>query len=382
MQDTEIKAALEQAQKHAAKGEFDAARALCLGVFAHNPGVIGALQTYMSVTRVTPRDPVLSRLRAFARGAKMPPVLASQVQFMLGKGLDDIGDHSGAFAAFLRANALKPVQFDAQAQSRLVDATLRAVADAPDLRLDAVAPRLVFIVGMPRSGSSVLAQLLDMHPDIQSVGEMTTLGRALQAIEPNLPRFIQTITPDRLIALRNAYLAEVVPLAPDAPVIVDKMPENYWLGWLIPMLFPDALVLETQRAPLAVCWSCFRNDFGQGHAYSTDFPTLWAHYHRYKSMTDAWRARAGAHWHVIKLDELAKAPRLTVEPCLSQLGLSWTDAMARPQDAASDLRTLSKWQARQALTPDISTAWTNYQALILGEWGNILDLSQERLNSA
>jgi len=372
MQAADIKSALEQAQNLAAKGEFDAARSLCLRIFVHDPGVIGALQTYMSVTRVTPDDKVLARLRAFARGAKMPPALASQVQFMLGKGLDDIGDHKSAFTAFLRANALKPVQFNPTAQEHLVAATLTAVANAPQIQLDPVAPRFVFIVGMPRSGSSVLAQVLGQHPDICSVGEMTALGRALQAIEPNLPRFIQTITHDRLLALRAAYLAEVVPLGQGATVIVDKMPENYWLGWLIPMIFPDALVLETRRAPLAVCWSCFRNDFGQGHAYSTDFPTLWAHYHRYERMTDAWRRRAGAQWRMIDLDQMAAEPQATIEPCLTQLGLSWVDTMARPQEARSDLRTLSKWQARQSLSPDIASAWRNYQTMILDKWGRDL----------
>lgn len=373
MNDAEIKSALEQAQHHAASGAFDNARAICLRIFAHNPGVIGALQTYMSVTRVTPRDPVLKLLRTFARGAQMAPALASQVQFMLGKGLDDIGDHTGAFAAFVRANALKPIQFNAAAQARLATATMQAVAQASPLQLDPVAPRMVFIVGMPRSGSSVLAQLLGMHPDICSVGEMTALGRALQAIDPNLPRFIQSMTRHRLLALRAAYLAEVVPAGRGAPVIVDKMPENYWLGWLIPMLFPDAIVLETQRPPLATCWSCFRNDFGQGHGYSTDFPTLWAHYHRYKAMAEAWSVRAGAQWQIIALDDLAKAPRTTIQPCLTALGLTWVDAMARPQDADSDLRTLSKWQARQALAPEIAAAWTQYQPLILERWGSKLD---------
>ncbi len=382
MKDAEIKSALEQAQQHAAAGAFEDARAICLRIFAHNPGVIGALQTYMSVTRVTPRDPVLKRLRAFARGAQMPAAIASQVQFMLGKGLDDIGDHSGAFAAFVRANALKPVQFDAAAQARLAKATLQAVAQAPRLQLGPVAPRMVFIVGMPRSGSSVLAQLLGMHPDICSVGEMTALGRALQTLDPSLPRFIQTMTPDRLVALRTAYLAEIVAAGRGAPVIVDKMPENYWLGWLIPMLFPDAVVLESQRPALATCWSCFRNDFGQGHGYSTDFSTLWTHYHRYKTMAEAWRARAGAQWQVIALDDLAAAPRATIQPCLTSLGLTWAEAMARPEDANSDLRTLSKWQARQALAPEIASAWTHYQSLVLNRWGSKLDPPPTRQGSA
>jgi hypothetical protein len=378
MNSEKIKLTLEQAQALAAKGEFDASRNLCERIFAQDPGVIGALQTYMSITRVTPEDQVLARLRAFARDTRLPPALASQVQFMLGKGLDDIGAHKAAFAAFLRANALKPVQFNATAQTELVAATLAAVANAPHLQLDPVAPRFVFIVGMPRSGSSVLAQVLGQHPDICSVGEITALGRALQAIEPNLPRFIKTLTYDRLLALRASYLAEVAPLAQGCAVIVDKMPENYWLGWLIPMIFPDALVLETRRPPLAVCWSCFRNDFGEGHAYSTDFPTLWAHYHRYRKMTDAWRLRSGSHWQVIDLDQLAAAPQTTVEPCLAQLGLSWKDAMTRPQDARSDLRTLSKWQARQSLSPVISSAWQQYRKMILDTWGHDLTPAPER----
>lgn len=373
----DVKSALEQAQALASKGEFDAARALCLRIFAHDPGVIGALQTYMSITKVTPDDKVLARLRAFARDTRLPPVLASQVQFMLGKGLDDTGAHEAAFTAFLRANALKPVQFNAATQEQLVAATLAAVANAPHLQLGPVAPRFVFIVGMPRSGSSVLAQVLGQHPEICSVGEMTALGRALQAIEPNLPRFIQTLTHDRLLALRAAYLAEVMPLAQGSAVVVDKMPENYWLGWLIPMISPDALVLETQRLPLAVCWSCFRNDFGQGHAYSTDFPTLWAHYHRYRKMTDAWRQRAGAQWRVIELDQMAANPQEIIEPCLAQLGLSWADTMARPQEARSDLRTLSKWQARQSLSPKIASAWQHYQEMILDKWGRELTPAPE-----
>ena len=364
---------LHQAQAHANSGDFAAARALCTHVFKQDPGVLGALQTYVAITRMTPEDPVLARLRRFATATDQPDTIRSQIQFMLGKGLDDIGDHKGAFAAFVQANALRSVPFNAAAQARLAAASLQAVArlDIPPLAPDG--PRMVFVPSMPRAGSSVLSQMLGAHPRITALGEMTALGYAVQTIEPALPRFIATLTPMRLAAVRASYLAAVTPRAGRAAVLVDKMPENYWLGWLIPLLFPDALILEPRRPALATCWSCFRNDFGQGHGYSTDFPTLWAHYHRYLRMADAWRARAPAQWQVIALQDLVSAPEATLAPALDALGLDWDAGMARPDAARGHVQTLSKWQARQPLDSAIAEGWTAYRPMILARWGKGLD---------
>lgn len=365
--------ALHHAETFARKGDFVAARLLCEQVFKHDPGVLGALQTYTAITRMTPDDPVLARLRQFARQTASPDAIRSQVQFMLGKGLDDIGDHPGAFEAFLHANALRDVPFDAPMQERLAKASLHAVQHLDIAPLAPEGPRMVFVLGMPRAGSSVLAQMLGAHPAITSLGEMTALGQAVRGINPSLPRFIAGLTPEHLARVRQSYLAAVAPQAAGARVLVEKMPENYWLGWLIPLLFPDALIVEPRRPALATCWSCFRNDFAQGHGYSTDFPTLWAHYHRYLRMAEAWRARAPAQWQVIDLNALVTKPEAALAPALAALSLDWDAAMARPDKTCGQVQTLSKWQARQRLDRAIADGWQAYRPLILAQWGKALD---------
>ncbi|MCH8465972.1 MAG: sulfotransferase [Roseinatronobacter sp.] len=373
MDDAQLKAVLAQASRLSVTGEFGQARALCQLVFQHNPGILGALQTYVSITRIAPDDPVLARLRSFATATHLPNGMQSQIQFLLGKALDDIGDHEGAFAAFVAANELAHVPFDSAGQDRLAQAVLQAVAGLAPMQLAACTPRMVFVLGMPRSGSSILSQILGLHPEITVLGEVTALGQIVKGLDPDYPRFIATLTKPRLAHIRAAYLAAIAPQAKGGAILVDKMPENYWLGWLIPMLFPDALILEPRRPPLATCWSCFRNDFAQGHGYSTDFPALWAQYQRYLALSDIWRKRAGVNWHILLLANLVAAPEATLAPILGALGLEWRAEMGQPEKARGNVQTLSKWQARQKLDSAIADGWQNYHTRILARWGNMLE---------
>lgn len=361
----DIAAILARAQNHAAAGEFDAARALCNKVFEVDPGVIGALQTYMSITRVGPDDAVLARLRTFAAQSALPAGLRSQLWFMLGKGLDDIGDIAGAFAAFKTANALKHQGFDGAGQQRLVNDLIAATRKGTRIALSQTAPRMVFVIGVPRSGTSLLAQILGAHPGMASLGEVTALGDAVVAQSGGPLQLARAPSHRALMAVRRAYLEAIAPQG-NAPVLIDKMPENYWLAWLIPMLFPDAVIVNIRRDPLATCWSCFRNDFGQGHGYSTDFPTLWAHYGRYAQMMQAWQGPERIDLH---LDDVVANPAGALAPVLARLSLPWDDKMAKPQDTGSAVRTLSKWQARQGIDAQIASGWRAYLPLIKDEWG-------------
>jgi hypothetical protein len=131
---------------------------------------------------------------------------------------------------------------------------------------------------------------------------------------------------------------------------------------------PDAVIVHMHRDPRATCWSCFRNDFGQGHGYSTDFPTLAAHHARHARMITAWRRRAPAQWHDIALDGLVADPQAQLAPMLSALGLSWQAPMASPERAGGALSTLSRWQARQGLDTRISGGWRAYLPMMAREW--------------
>jgi hypothetical protein len=358
---------LRDAKARADAGHFDAARALCQQVLDHDPGMIGALQTYMAVTRVGPDDPVLARLQGVARGQETAPHLMSQVLFMLGKGLDDIGDHSGAFAAFVEANRMKNRPFNSPGQERLAAALTAAVDAMPAVSLPSVRPRMIFVLGMPRSGTSLVAQMLGAHDAIENRGEVTALGEAARTENRDLAALARGLTAEQAERIRAAYLARVAPRETTS-VLVDKMPENYWLAWLVPAVMPDAVIVHMRRDPRATCWSCFRNDFGQGHDYSTDFPTLAAHYARYAGMVAAFRARNPRQWVDILLDDLVADPAGQLAPVMAALGLDWQGAMAAPGREGGTLSTLSRWQARQAPDARMANGWRVYLPLMERQW--------------
>jgi hypothetical protein len=280
------------------KGNFDETRALCAQIFAQDTGNVAGLSSYMTATKIRPNDPVFARIEGFAKQTELPSDLLSQLHFMRGKGYGDMDKTDLAFEALIKANALKDVRFDPVALRRSAQRLIKAAKTAPTLRLPVATPRMVFIIRMPRSGTSLLAQALGAHSDVQNLGEQTALGAAM--LDPVSERvsplaLLTSLTEERLIEVRDAYLSAIAPLRGAAPILIDKMPENYWLAFVIPMIFPDALIIHITRDRIATAWSCFRHDFKDGHAYSYDFAHCLAQYDLCKELTGAWKKRRGAN---------------------------------------------------------------------------------------
>jgi hypothetical protein len=357
------------------KGNFDETRALCAQIFAQDTGNVAGLSSYMTATKIRPNDPVFARIEGFAKQTELPSDLLSQLHFMRGKGYGDMDKTDLAFEALIKANALKDVRFDPVALRRSAQRLIKAAKTAPTLRLPVATPRMVFIIGMPRSGTSLLAQALGAHSDVQNLGEQTALGAAM--LDPVSERvsplaLLTSLTEERLIEVRDAYLSAIAPLRGAAPILIDKMPENYWLAFVIPMIFPDALIIHITRDRIATAWSCFRHDFKDGHAYSYDFAHCLAQYDLCKELTGAWKKTARGQWHSLALSRLCRDPKREVSAILSKLGLDWQDACMRPQDQENTVATLSKWQVRQGIDPNIAKGWEAYKPLITAKWGDII----------
>ncbi len=369
----DIPALVARARHAVNEGRFEAARALCARIFETDPGNLGALQAYATATCFTQDDPVFARLETFAGASGIPDRAMSQLHFMRGKALDDMGRHEEAFGAFVEANRLKRARFDAGAKRAFAGRLIDAVQATPAPALPPSPPRMVFILGMPRSGSTLLAQMLGAHPRITSLGEVQAMGPALTTLhgaQVRLPAFISAIDANVLGQARARYLQDVPQAAMNSGhVLVDKMPENYWLAWAIPMLFPDALIVHMRRERLAVCWSCFRNDFGRGHEYSYDFSDLMTQYDTQEALCAAWKTRDPDYWLDVVLDDLATTPRQVVEPLLDRLGLSWDAACLTPERSAGPVRTLSKWQVRRGIDPGIARGWRAYLPMMEMAWG-------------
>ncbi len=364
--DARHRALLAEGQAALNAGDFARVRAIAGEIFALAPGSRNGLWLYVMSGRIAHGDAIFARIEAAAAQPDLPDAAASQLRFMLGKGYDDMARPGDAFAQFVEANRLKQARYDPAATRRLAGALIARWAALPEIALAPTGPRLVFVLGMPRSGTSLAAQMLGRHPEIANLGEQTALGAALSVPDPL--GFFVGLDRTRLEGARHAYLDGIGADLRSEPVLVDKMPENYWFAGLIPMLFPDAIILHMRRPRLATCWSCFRNDFREGHAYSSDFNHLLAHYDTHLALTAAARPHAGALWHEVALEALTADPRATLEPVLAQLGLDWNDACLTPE-AGGAAATLSKWQLRQGIDPTLPQGWRTYLPFITAKWG-------------
>lgn len=362
-----LKALLQQAAVATENGDFGTARHIATQILDNDTGNLAALHIYFDSTKIEQNDSILNRLSKFCENKSLPNSIQSQLQFMYGKGLSDQGQYERAFHAFNLANQLSGKKANPNATASLSRALINSVKNRNIPRLNAGDQRMIFVLGMPRSGTSIMSQSLGCHSDIVSLGERVGLGQALEQAgwkglsSDSLAAFIDGLDQSTLRDIRKNYRKSI-----DAQghVYVDKMPENYWFAWIIPHIFPKAQIIHMKRPPLANCWSCFRHDFKDGHHYSYNFKTMMAQYAIYAEMVSHWSAIAPDIWHDVNLDEFVVDPQKHLLPVFENLALPWQDACLTPEKSKSSVSTLSKWQVRQGLDVKISQDWQNYLPFI------------------
>jgi hypothetical protein len=362
-----LKSKLHKAAKATETGDFDAARRIAKQILAQNAGNLAALHIYFDSTKIIKDDPIMDNLAKFCTNKKLPNPIQSQLHFMYGKGLADHGEHNAAFDAFVIANQLSEKKSNPSATSTLSRLLIENIKARNFAKLPSDGKRLIFVLGMPRSGTSIMSQSLGCHSAITSLGERVGLGQALDQAgwhglsSDSLIPFIEGLTKENLNKIRQDYLNSI---DAQGAVYVDKMPENYWFAWIIPLLFPNAQIIHMKRPPLANCWSCFRHDFKDGHHYSYNFKTMMAQYAIYSEMVEVWKKLNPKNWYDVNLEDFVVDPKQHLLPIFENMDLSWEDACLTPERSNSTVSTLSKWQVRQGLDVKISQDWQNYLPFI------------------
>ena len=295
------------------------------------------------------------------------------LRFALGMAYDQAGRFDEAFHHFQAANERKGVSgrfnFDDFAAS--IDERIAAFSkDLLDVRQSwgSDSDRPVFIVGMPRSGTTLVEQIAASHPRFFGADELEDLG----TIERELSTALNSENPaastmaviDEAMARRLAerYLAMLDSLAPDASRVSDKMPSNFLRLGLIALLFPGARVIHCRRNALDLCLSCYFHDFRAAHAYTYDLGELGAYYRNYERLMAHWRdvlpiAMLEIDYENLVADQEAESQRI-IEFC----GLEWDGACLRFHDSGRAVFTASNWQVRQPIYATSVGRWRNYEA--------------------
>lgn len=280
----------------------------------------------------------------------------------LGKLHEDHGRHRQAHAAFVAANALQKrlTPWSRQAFERFLEAALAATVRLPSPLDGELGHEVIFIVGQPRSGSTLFEQILAAHPEVEGAGELPDLGVVIQQESlrrgQSYPHWIPQASAGDWRRLGRDYLERTARWRTERPRFTDKLPENWKHAGILRAMLPAATVIETRRDPLETAWSCFKQQFyGQPH-FGNDLDDIAVHLRGCEQAMDTWRARDPARIRLHRYEDLLADPEPRIRALLDDCGLAFDPACLAHHQALRSVRTASAAQVRQPLRHDTARA--------------------------
>ncbi|MCH8861509.1 MAG: sulfotransferase [Proteobacteria bacterium] len=298
--------------------------------------------------------------------------------FALGKALEDAGDYDKAFEYFSEGNRLhhaaNPFDLANQAGyfSRLREIFTGAfmaggeASDGKSAIPDAgEEPAPIFIVGMPRSGTSLVEQILASHGEVHGAGERPYLHdecrREAAAAGQDLPGAISAFDDAAFRRIAGGYLQHLKSQAPDARCITDKMPQNFLYVGLIARAFPGAKIIHCRRDPMDTCLSIYKRFFTSPNPWAYDLASLGGYYRLYEKMMAHWQALLPGRMFDIAYEDLVEDPETGIRGLLEHCNLPFDPACLEFHKTRRVVTTASAAQVRQPMYKGSVGAWKRYE---------------------
>lgn len=314
-------------------------------------------------------DPALALVRARLD----LPITTDRERVLLhhaaGKMLNDQREYRLAIRHFTKAKAISGHDFDIARHTQVYDGFIQnfdAGFFEARLKLGNPSGRPVFIVGMPRSGTTLTEQICASHRDIHGAGELPTI-RSLAAelgfdkLDPAIfTKAMAALTPAKAKELGSKYLDDLNKRNSKARLVVDKMPHNFELLAFISLILPNAHIIHCRRDPMDNCTSCFMHNFSEAHGYNADLAKLGQYYRQYDRLMRHWAEVVPLDIHDMPYEETVADFENRARGLIGFLGLEWDDACLRFHETDRTVRTPSRWQVRQPIYSSSVERWKLY----------------------
>lgn len=316
------------------------------------------------------------------------PENRASILFALGKALEDMRDYEGAFATYVRANAEHRRRTPYDLEERPEAIKRARIIYTPEFfasRVEAGSCRSdpIFIVGMPRSGSTLVEQILASHSSVEGTMELIELPAMVRKLhkEGEFPEMLRDMAPSRFRELGEEYLERAQAFRrTDSPRFLDKMPNNFRQVGLIQLILPNARIVDVRRNPLACCLSIFKMQWATGQTFAYDIEDIGAYYRSYVELMAHFDAALPSRVHRVIYENLVTDTEAQVRRLLDACGLPFEEQCLRFYENKRTVLTPSSEQVRQPIYTAGLESWRPFEAWLeplKRSLGSVLDAYPE-----
>ena len=332
----------------------------------------------------------IQEMLALEKREELDPASKVHVDFALGKAFEDAADYARSFEFYARGNQLKRQQssYDRDKMSEELAAqrayfTRELFESRAGAGFDVRDP--IFIVGLPRAGSTLLEQILSSHSQVDGTLELPNIPATAQKLrrqgreggDKPYPQLLQDVSDEELASLGRRYIEETRIHRGSAPFFIDKMPNNFRHIGLIKLILPNAKIIDARRHPMACCFSGFKQLFAEGQEFSYDLQDIGRYYNDYVDLMDHWEDVIRGTILRVHYENVVEDLEGQVKRVLDFCGLPFESACLDYYNTERAVRTASSEQVRQPIYSSGVEQWTHFRPF-LAELENILSPSMER----
>jgi len=333
-------------------GRFDEAGACFERAIAITPLLAGCYYDLVRCRPVTRNDGLLQAMQTVLTTPGLEAGQRLRLHLAIGKVAEDLGDCGLAMEHFDAADAVRRgcAPFDSNAFAVTIDGliarfTPELIAQAPEVGGCDATP--VLIIGMPRSGTTLVEQIISMHPEVGAGGELNFWNeRGSEWLSSGAAGNHRSF----LFKAASDYLRVLRAIAPKAARVTDKMPFNFLWAGLIHLAFPRAIIIHCRRVAIDTALSIHQTHFHPTLPFPTGGTELVDYFHNYQRLVDHWRNVLPVDRFIeVDYEELSNTPEPIIRRIIADCGLAWHDACLRPESNPRVVKTPSKWQTRQPI---------------------------------
>jgi tetratricopeptide (TPR) repeat protein len=314
-------------------------------------------------------DPILLNMLDLIKNKNLPRDNRINLNYALGKAHNDIKDYKKAYFYFNEANDLnsKKINYNIQNDENffkviknLFSNNILSLSSQDHVRNNSN-KKPIFILGMPRSGSTLVEQIISCHSEVYGAGELDILDRAIREINWKNTIDFKVI----LQSINSKYLSGIDNYSIKENFVTDKMPLNFrWIGFIL-LSIPEAKIIHTKRNAIATCWSIYKNFFkGEEHGFSYDQGDIVRYYKIYLDLMSFWKNKFPGRIYDFAYEKVTENIELESKKVLEFIGLEWQNQCIDFHETKRVVKTNSAYQVRQGLYKDSVAEWENYREFL------------------